>query len=262
MTAPLTHYIGKTYRQEHFVNDGASIFRQNLDHDDEPLLRQGFRNTILLAPGGYNPPHYGHAELLTHALNHGGEDLNIIAAVMIPIDEVHLKRKFGVAESPLILPKTLRVSLCRNSPSIPNNVWVYDQSESEWFAFRCRLEAAIRSDGFTVNFMTVVGPDHVSINSVHNPSRWGCRGTIVSDACRRADFVAGHHNDLVRVSACADWRRLNDPDLGEIRRLIEDKSARLFKDALVVGSVAHGEREHRTHVEDTFCQAVLDVRAV
>ncbi|KAG7143131.1 hypothetical protein HYQ45_000598 [Verticillium longisporum] len=258
-TAPLTHYIQEAYHELDPADEEAPIFRDDLEHTVEPLLRCGFRNTIILAAGGYNPPHYGHAELLTHVLHHGGEDLNIIAAIMIPIDDTNLKRKFGIAENPIILPKSLRVSLCRNSPLIPNNVWVYDQPETEWHAFRSRLEASITSSGFTVDFMTVVGPDHIFIGSVHSPARWSCSETIVSDACRPADFVAGHHKNLVRITACTDWHRLKNPNLGKIRRLIEDKAARRFNDALVIGSVSHAEREQRAYVEESFCDAVLDL---
>ncbi|KAL9949748.1 hypothetical protein ACHAQF_002983 [Verticillium nonalfalfae] len=256
-TAPLTHYIQEAYHEVDPFDEEAPIFRDDLEHTVEPLLRRGFRNTIILAAGGYNPPHYGHAELLTHVLHHGGEDLNIIAAIMIPIDDAHLEQKFGIAENPIILPKSLRVSLCRNSPLIPNNVWVYDQPETEWHAFRSRLEASIVSSGFTVDFMTAVGPDHVSISSVHSPARWNCSETIVSDACRPADFVAGHHKNLVRITACTDWHRLKHLNLGKIRRLIEDKATRRFNDALVIGSVPHAEREQRAY--ETRCGTVKGV---
>ncbi|EEY16860.1 conserved hypothetical protein [Verticillium alfalfae VaMs.102] len=212
-TAPLTHYIQEAYHQVDPFDEEAPIFHDDLEHTVEPLLRRGFRNTIILAAGGYNPPHYGHAELLTHVLHHGGEDLNIIAAIMIPIDDAHLERKFSIAENPIILPKMARL------PQPPGGF--------------------NRVQRFTVDFMTAVGPDHVSISSVHSPARWNCSETIVSDACRPADFVAGHHKNLVRITACTDWHRLKHINLGKIRRLIEDKAARRFNDALVIGSVPH-----------------------
>jgi hypothetical protein len=53
-----------------------------------PCLRSDRLNRILLYPGASNPPHHNHLAILRH-----GSEYNVIAATVIPIDDVALEKK-------------------------------------------------------------------------------------------------------------------------------------------------------------------------
>ncbi|ROT40427.1 hypothetical protein SODALDRAFT_96197 [Sodiomyces alkalinus F11] len=210
---PAFHRPLEIYFQRFYDPDQTSkspIFKTG--KRDALLLRRQFPNTILVMPGSYNPPHHGHLELLKHGLAQGGGDLNILAAIVIPTDDSRLSSKFAGRHRPLVLPKHLRAQLWREAEGLPPHVFVFEKPNSEWGVFREQVERATRADGFRVEFMALVGPDYVSLRGFHDPSKWGCRNTMVTDACRPVDFVAGGMygtGSPMRLSACDEWRHVN-----------------------------------------------------
>ncbi|KAL2753541.1 hypothetical protein ACRALDRAFT_212404 [Sodiomyces alcalophilus JCM 7366] len=170
----------------------------NTAQNETPTLRRRYPNTILVMPGSYNPPHYGHLELVKHGLARGGADLNILAAIIIPTDDLRLSSKFAGRHRPL-------------ARGLPPNVFVFEKPDGEWRAFCEQVARAIRADGFSVEFMALVGPDYVSLSGIHDPTKWGCRNTMVTDVCRPVDFVAGGGNGgtPMRISACDEWKRVS-----------------------------------------------------
>lgn len=190
------------------------------------MLRRRLPNTILVMPGSYNPPHYGHLELLKHGLAQGGADLNILAAIIIPTDDIRLSCKFAGRYQPLVIPKDLRVRLWRNAAGLPPNVLVFERPGDEWHVFCEQVGRAIRADGFRVEFMALVGPNYVSLSGFHDPTKWGCRNTMVTDACRPVDFVSGGGDGTgtpMRISACDDWKPVGTKSPA-VRRFLEAKT--------------------------------------
>lgn len=173
-----------------------------------PVLYRGCKNTALIYVGSFNPPHYGHLALLHHALQHGGEDLNIVAAVVVPVDDKDLANKFSGASRPLLFSKEQRVQLFRSTPKLPFNVWVYDRETTEWDRTRRRLAGMARADGFDLTFMILSGPDHMDASTHHDPRHLGCRETIVTDVCRPVDFVFEGSHRPSPLPSFTDWATL------------------------------------------------------
>lgn len=220
---PLDEYIERFYdRGDDLMQDNtAPIFRTV--PGETPVLRRDHDHTILVIPGSFNPPHYGHLELIKHGLARGGADLNIIAAIIIPIDDTRLAMKFDGHRNPLLFSKHQRVQLFREDRNLPPNVWVFDRSERDWGTFLERTLSAIRVDGFNIQFMTLVGPDYVTMNGIHNPGRWGCEDTIVSDCCRPAHFASTYHDTPMTISRCDNWTHVAfDPV--DVRVMLEAKA--------------------------------------
>lgn len=122
---------------------------------------------ILLYPGCYNPPHVAHMKTLEHGFHGSGKDLNILAAVVLFVDdEVMDYKDFEIRPGQdLKLSLTERIRLwCKdgdtNAPQ-SNWYWVFGGLTWEWDEVRTRLPAVLRRAGFKLEFCTLNGPDHV-----------------------------------------------------------------------------------------------------
>jgi hypothetical protein len=68
--------------------------------------------------------------------------MNIIAAVIFPLDDETLARKFEPHSNELLLTKVQRVRLWRGHLGRADDFWVYDDSENSWREFQGRLVQA------------------------------------------------------------------------------------------------------------------------
>jgi len=97
-----------SYYIEHalYVEEGAvfqkPIFDPGICHTP-PDLKPNCINHILLYPGSFNPSHLGHVALLNHGMS-AGHDLNIIAAIIVPLDDKSLDRKLSQQDGALPKP--------------------------------------------------------------------------------------------------------------------------------------------------------------
>jgi hypothetical protein len=143
--------------------------------------------------------------------------MNIIAAIILPLDDDHLAEKLGRQKDALALRKADRVRLWRGyTPS--TLYWVYDGSTAEWGEFQRRLMEAIVKDGFDLTWTALCGPDYVGFNYVPQGSVWGCKEIIVSDVGRSADFTHGAITSLSTLRSCNVWEKV----LPDIMSLCKD----------------------------------------
>ncbi|CAM1500511.1 Fc.00g096730.m01.CDS01 [Cosmosporella sp. VM-42] len=173
-----------------------------------PALRKYGMNRILLFPGSFNPPHEGHKALLRYVKENAGEDLHIVAAIVLPTDDQRLEDKTSEDENPLVLTKEQRVNLWRGQNLRNNWVWIYDQSEPNWAKFKPTLEKNIRKDGFDFKFILLGGPDWIGNNGIVNvdPRYWGCTECITSDISRPADIRCP--SGLRQLSSHSNWEKV------------------------------------------------------
>ncbi|KAF4449322.1 hypothetical protein FALBO_16683 [Fusarium albosuccineum] len=171
-----------------------------------PVVRPKGVNRVLLYPGSFNPPHTGHLQLLQHVFNNAGDDLHIVAAIVILTDDNRLQDKLSGEENPLILSKEQRVKLWQGNGIPVDWVWIYDKSESDWMTFRTRLIDNLRKDGIDLKFVLLGGPDAIGAEGIYNPAYWNCSDCITSDISRPVDFR--YPNTLRQLLGCTMWEKL------------------------------------------------------
>jgi hypothetical protein len=243
-TADLGTYISRSHPPLNNRNSLSSldrIFDRGLFHFP-PRLHQGRVNRILLFPGCFNPPHVAHETLLRQTfldIQDAG-DLNLIAAIVLPLDDERLTSKCRGAgctttttattsgSNALVLTKAQRVCLWKGGwRAVPSDWrWVYDGSEAEWEGFRERLVGAVRRDGFELEFICLVGADYVRRGSAWLPwGDWGCDGIVVGEVGRSADFVAAaptgsgrERVKLYRLRGCEEWEVVREDIEAAYRR--------------------------------------------
>lgn len=205
--ATKTKYLASYIEKSHY-KDSASvwlnrpIFDYGITHYP-PCLRSDRTNRILLYPGSFNPPHHGHLELLQHGFARSGYD--IIAAIVIPLDDERLDRKCRAQGENLMFSKKQRVELWRGKYWPSDWFWVYDHTEQEWTEFRRLLTKNITDDGFDLSFVLLCGPDYVQLRELPSPMSWDCKDIIVSNVGRPADFISSA--GLVTLENCEPWEK-------------------------------------------------------
>ncbi|KAM0353075.1 hypothetical protein ACHAPU_001964 [Fusarium lateritium] len=178
----------------------------NTTAKNPPLLRPHGVNRILLFPGSFNPPHQGHLDLLKHVFDNAGEDLNIIAAIIVVTDDDRLEMKMEDKDTAIILPRERRANLWRGNGIPVDWAWVYNDTEVSWPGFRARLVRELRKDRIELSFILLCGPDAITGDGGYNPECWDCPDSITSDISRPVDFR--YPNTLRQLAGCAPWEKL------------------------------------------------------
>ncbi|KAF5000415.1 hypothetical protein FGRMN_1746 [Fusarium graminum] len=185
-----------------------------------PLLRPRGVNRILLFPGSFNPPHQGHLDLLKHVFDNAGEDLNIIAAIIVVTDDDRLEMKMEDKNTSIILPRKQRANLWRGNGIPVDWAWVYNNTELSWPGFRANLVRELRKDRIELKFMLLCGPDAITGDGGYNPECWDCPDSITSDVSRPVDFR--YPNTLRQLAGCTPWEKLRY-DRAQLERHIRAK---------------------------------------
>jgi hypothetical protein len=181
------------------------VFDRGLTHRP-PRLESTRTNRILLYPGSFNPPHHSHLALLQHIYGSSQDDINVLAAIILPLGDDCIERKCRAAGEDLVLTKDQRVRLWRGEFGPNGWYWVYDRSREDWDSFRNRLADAITQDGFDLKFAVLCGPDYVKRTSPPPWKAWDCDEIIVSDVSRFANFTTLDGTcTLCQLKDCEPW---------------------------------------------------------
>ncbi|KAL8988115.1 MAG: hypothetical protein Q9169_008610 [Polycauliona sp. 2 TL-2023] len=199
------------------------IFDRGICHTS-PILHSGRCNRILMYPGSFNPPHHGHLELLQHAFGDCGSDLNVIAAIIVPLNDNSLERKTRNERNAKVFTKAERVRLWQDM--VPSDwYWVYDRDTKKWSEFRKTLVADAGKDGFEIDFMVLVGSDYVTRDAAPTGA-WSCKNFIVSDISRPADFFSPDLTAPLDVKGYKPWREHSlDVDVDALKAKARENAA-------------------------------------
>ncbi|KAF2118776.1 hypothetical protein BDV96DRAFT_642951 [Lophiotrema nucula] len=229
----------------------AKIFQPHLTHSP-PTLQLGKVNRVITYRGCFNPPHQGHKDALCHAFFRAGADLNIIAAIIIPLDDRHVSRKPQMEKAgAFTLTKDQRIELWNTGGLVGGWHWCYPLTWTSAGggieAFKEELLKEVRKDGFELEFLTLLGPDHAGNGRAS-------RKTITCGAKERATFIQDGGLTWATLPQYGDWQAMNT-DAAALRRLategstlwLEDKLRMLYPEKL--GDLSDDPTLRRTQIE-------------
>ncbi|KAI1661274.1 hypothetical protein F4813DRAFT_223096 [Daldinia decipiens] len=209
IVADLGKYIETCYYgNETAPSERRPIFNQDVGHY-RPQLKQDRVNRIILYPGCFNPPHRGHQAMINCAFS-CSQDIDVIAAIVVPVGTTYSENLSKKFEKDVWFTRAQRVQLWRGDNGPHDWLWVYDRGSGEWEYFRNHLETAIKTDGFSFEFIYLGGPDHIGRNYCKY-NIWDCDNMLVSDIGREADFV-GEDETLLRIGLHGDWKPILYPN--------------------------------------------------
>ena len=201
-TAPLEGYIKRA-----LGDPTATIFRPSI-HMPPPYLIKGRINYILTFRGCFNPPHQGHKETLCHAFFRGGEGMHLTAAIIFPLDNYSVASKYRRGKSgskDLVLALQHRINLINTSGLYGGWHWCHPRGEPGSEAFKDRLISEAALDGFNIQFITLVGPDHVDWR-YGSPGYWGPTIVVGTGDPERTSLRMETETGLGKLAAYNDWR--------------------------------------------------------
>lgn len=234
-----------------------------------PNLLKGPKNRILVYKGAFSPPHIRHLALLKHGFEHGGRDLNMIAAIVKPLEECSRPATANCSCKTISFSMEERVALWKNDERLPGWAWVFEHSMAELQKLMYCLPEYAKEDGYELDFVALYGPDNsdwliepwrrlkaevtlVDSDGEEKEVKFaGCKVMLICDAARKAvDFDTGR---LQTFKGCTPWRRLA-PDtellsheekakaenvIAELKEKEVDEYQRLVKDAGMFFTISH-----------------------
>jgi hypothetical protein len=154
----LEPYIARAFGQPQ-----AKIFKPS-GHTEAPRLVRGQLNRVLTYRGCFNPPHQGHKAALCHGFFRGGDDLNIIAAIVYFVNDESVKSKYADSDDGVqtfVLTQKQRMDLFDGGGLYGGWHWCYPNDIPEQHNFQAKLKIEAAKDGFRICFVTLTGADHV-----------------------------------------------------------------------------------------------------
>lgn len=237
-TRCLAPYIESIHYGDSRTPFSKQIFDYGITHRS-PSLKFGCINRILVYPGSFNPPHLAHVEILRNGFTKSGRDMNIIAAIILPLDDEYCKRKLGGQKRPLIFTKAERARLW-NGYGLSDWYWTYDRSESEWYNFQKRLTDNISKDGLNISWVALCGPEYVNLDGIPSVPVFGCKDIMVSDAGRPADFTTRGVDRLRTLKGCEAWEEVL-LDFKALQRHAREDTSWVYSGIFMINPI-YGER--------------------
>lgn len=268
--ASLTEYIQRV--RSKYPGNFATVdpFPKATLHAPTVLKEQ--TNRILVYKGSFSPPHIGHMAVLRHAFEHGGRDLNMIAAIVKPLERCSRPATATCSGKTISFGMEERVALWKSDDRLPALAWVYEDSIVELKRLMYCLVQTAKMDGYDLEFVALYGPDNsgwldepywhwtAEVTLVDDDGEEtevafeGCKIMMICDAARKA--VEFDTRKLKRFEGCEPWRRpvldsevlmregkakakhwmevLKEKDLDEYQRLVDDAGS----EAAAIGEIA------------------------
>ncbi|KAH9904775.1 hypothetical protein F4778DRAFT_779952 [Xylariomycetidae sp. FL2044] len=181
-TAELAAVMRKALNYTH----NRHVFYDQPGQQPPTLSKKRVMNRIILFNGCFNPPHLGHMALLEDTFHHCGDDLEVIAAIVLVAPDGFLRWKIR-SQDEVLIPEDQRIQLWNEELKRMGVGWCHVHSEHAWTHDHLKLEEEIRKQGFKVEFARIAGGDKVRTEGLAH-GVWGCKKIIVSDICRPVDF--------------------------------------------------------------------------
>lgn len=172
-----------------------------------PTVQPNRINRVLIFCGCFNPPHIGHLRLLEEAYFNGGNDLNIIAAIILPLPDATCGRKLEHGQPTFSRPQ--RIMLWRQALRERGyDCWcyVYDQKMTTWGPFLDQLRTLPARGGLVLRTPYLSGPDWVHLNK--KPRNKEHREVITSDCTRMPSFLRETPWRLTDLQHWTPWVKL------------------------------------------------------
>ncbi|KAH7089971.1 hypothetical protein FB567DRAFT_619366 [Paraphoma chrysanthemicola] len=201
---PLEPYIARA-----FGCPQAQIFDRS-ELIQGPILVKGQTNRILTYRGCFNPPHQGHKDTLCHGFFRGGDDLNIIAAIIFFAPDASVRAKYAVGDncSPnYVLTQKQHIDLFNQSGLYGGWHWCYPENIRSKHGFKKKLRDEAAKDGFEIRFVCLTGADHVG---TVGSDRYHRGNTIVvgTGHRERTIFRADTESGFTRLPNYKEWQKL------------------------------------------------------
>jgi hypothetical protein len=140
--------------------------------------------------------------------SNSGEDLNIIATIVVLKDDYAIEEKLKGGDNQLKLTKCERVKLWQGH-ELSDYLWVYTGSEVYWDLFQDRLIRDTARDGFEVKTCLLCGPEYVQ--DMEDMRFWrypfGCDELFSSDVSRDSPIMPDKHTGPKRLREYSPWER-------------------------------------------------------
>jgi hypothetical protein len=179
-TADLEGYMRAALLEANGCAPGQ-IFRPS-KHFPKPLLRKGVMNRIITFPGSFAPPHMGHKLLLTHAFFRSNLD-NVVAAIISPNSTRSIRKKLRNEPDAMLLTRKERASLW-DDPFLTPWSWVNPFPHQKSGNFENVLLRAVEADGYEIEFVLIVGGDHMNQAATENNTDSIEPTVVLSDGLR------------------------------------------------------------------------------
>jgi hypothetical protein len=198
------------------------IFRP-LKRFPKPQLRKGVTNRILTFPGTFNLPYMGHNLLLTHTFFRSNLE-NVVAAIISPNSTKSTKKKLKNEADALILTRKERVSLW-NDPFLTPWSWVNPYMHQKSGDFENALLNATEADGFQIEFVLVVGGDHIDQAAACNDTSLLEPTVVFSDGLQ--SFPRAPNGAPLHLPGYREWQKSELPHTRLLAKLKQGKLSAL-----------------------------------
>jgi hypothetical protein len=203
MTAPLEPYLQKAF------SECGDCISELAFHPPSgcPVLSRDRANHILLYPGAFTPPHVGHLRLLQHVLNHHGNELNVVAAMVFPRPDYYLERKNKGSNETFVTQQKDRCVLWEEDARFPANAFVWRECEMNEVDFSRNLIEIAAHDGFKVEFVLLHATE--LLDTDRRTSTWSglCQQAIVSDFGRPSEHFSA--SSIAPILGYGPWKYIS-----------------------------------------------------
>jgi hypothetical protein len=198
------------YHQFHKHNSRKAGVDSEASKCKVPHLKKDKLNRVIIYIGAFNPPHIGHLAVLCHAFQ-SSPDLNIVAALVYSMDVGRIKIKNYCSNRKLVLSEEQRSQFWERDVRFPT--WAFAPRKYTSVSFETEIASAAMKDGYEISYIRVHGPDNWDINEPRRRMNTSYSEYLITDAARRASFVAPNGVPQ-QVKDYTSWQKLGpDPKL-------------------------------------------------